>query len=115
MHTPPGRSFTEALVNYVTDDALELDRKEDNGIQSLLMDYNKAFEGMDHAILLNNMVSECLVSQTTRPTQSFLANRSASVVIGDPAPNRIQNHKATSLTLYFGMGLLTTCHPGPPS
>ena len=43
-----GRSTTDALVYFVTKTAQTLDNKNTQAVQTLLLDFSKAFDRMDH-------------------------------------------------------------------
>ena len=77
----PGKGCTDALVNFVNDAVLKLDRKETNGIHALLIDYSKAFDNMDHATLIAKMEALGVGKDIINTTNSFLSDRVASVVI----------------------------------
>ena len=70
---------TDALVKFVTDVSTSLDKSTTYGVQSLYLDFSKAFDLMRPDILANKLfsmnVSPCMIKLVT----SFLANREQCV------------------------------------
>ena len=76
-----GRGCTDALVNFVTDAVLSLDQKNCHGIHALLIDYSKAFDNMNHQLLIDKMYHMGIDQKTINITKSFLTDRTASVIV----------------------------------
>ena len=92
-----GKGCTDALVNFITDTAFKLDRQDVAGIHTLLIDYSKAFDNMDHQLLIDKMINMGINQNTISITRSFLSNRTARVVI------RQSNTQSTSKPVEIGV------------
>ena len=80
MHTPLAKA-APTLSSTLPDTAFKLDRQDAAGIHALLIDYSKAFDNMDHQLLVDKMNNMGINQNTISINRSFLSNRTARVVI----------------------------------
>ena len=74
----PTLGCTAALVNFVTD---AVDQKNCHSIHTLLIDYSKAFDKINHQLLIDKMNHMGIDQKTINITKSFLTDRTASVIV----------------------------------
>lgn len=84
----PKHSTKSAALNVLTDILIALNNKERVG--GVFIDLRKAFDSIDHSILLNKITSHGLVGKENKWLESYLDNRMQRVFIN----NRISSYHA---------------------
>ena len=85
--TQAGTSMTDVLVEMVHT-WCEATDKPDSFVRVLLVEYSKAFDHINHEILIAKLCGRCLPAHLVRWMAAFLIDRQQSVRIGDTVSNK---------------------------
>ena len=99
-----GRSTTLALTQFVDETLGNLDKTLFTGV--LFLDFRKAFDTVDHQILLYKLKSIGVTSRNLAWFHSYLSSRSQRTVIGQ----NISKEEKVSLGHFCFPSMLITCH-----
>ena len=79
----PGSSTTAALIKLMDDATLMLDKCEVGGVQLVSYDYTKAFDKLQHKVILSRLAEINLPGGFQKFIASYLRNRTQATRVGD--------------------------------
>ena len=101
----PGHSTITATSLVINDITTELDRKQK--CAAIFIDLAKAFDTVDHAILVKKLASIGLDSMACSWFQNYLTNRTQAITVGDVKSNFLEVRKGVPQGSILGPILFT--------
>jgi len=100
----PSGSNTAALIHFT--DKLTKMLETNNYVRCLMIDFSKAFDTVDHVVLLNKLVQLDLPSYVINWICSFLSSRSQQCKVN----RQLSNMANTGLSIVQGLGIGPTLY-----